>query len=84
MVDWIIILDIHICRVEASFQRPEDVWPSYFAWSDRHSFLRVLIEISYDLKTFGIPTAFSDGIRPGNAVRLQFGVKLTHYSGLSL
>ena len=27
MVDWIIILGIHICREEASFQRPEDVSP---------------------------------------------------------
>jgi len=50
-------------------------------WSDRHFFLRVLTGISYDLRTFGIPGAFPDGIRPGNAVRLQLGVKLTHYSG---
>jgi hypothetical protein len=26
MVDWIIILGIHICREEASFQWPEGVW----------------------------------------------------------
>jgi hypothetical protein len=25
-VDWIIILNIHICRQEATFQRPEEVW----------------------------------------------------------
>jgi hypothetical protein len=40
-------------------------------WSDRHFFLRVLIGISYDLRIFGIPRVFSDGIRPGNAVRLK-------------
>jgi hypothetical protein len=50
-------------------------------WSDRLLFLRVLIGISYDSRTFGIPRAFSDGIRAGNAVRLQSRVKLTHYSG---
>jgi len=43
-----------------------------------------LIGISYDFRTFGIPGAFSDGIRPGNALRLQLGVKLTHYSGLQV
>jgi len=47
-------------------------------------FLRVLIGISYDLWIFGIPRAFDDGIRPGNAVRLQLGVKLTHYSSCNL
>jgi hypothetical protein len=26
MGDWIVILDIHICREEASFQRPEAGW----------------------------------------------------------
>jgi hypothetical protein len=36
---------------------------------------------SYDLRTSGIPRAFSGGIRPGNAVRLQLRVKLTYYSG---
>jgi hypothetical protein len=41
-----------------------------------------LIGISYDLWTFGIPRAFSDGIRAGNAVRLQLEVKLMHYSDL--
>ncbi len=51
-------------------------------WSDRHFFLRVLIGISYDLRTFGIPRAFSDGIRPGNAVQHPLVVKLMHYSGL--
>jgi len=34
--------------------------------------------------TFSISGAFSDGIRPGNALRLQLGVKLTHYSGLQV
>ena len=38
----------------------------------------------YDLWRFGISRAFSDGIRPGNAVRLQLGVKLTRYSGPTL
>ena len=51
------------------------------AWSDRHFFWWVLIGISHDLRIFGIPRAFSDGIRPANAGRLQLGVKLTHYSG---
>ena len=41
----------------------------------------VLIGISYDLWTFGIPGAFSVGIRAGNAVGLQMEVKLMHYSG---
>jgi hypothetical protein len=49
-------------------------------WLDRHFFLRVLIGISYGLRTFGILRPFSDGIRPGNAGRLQLGGKLTHYS----
>jgi FkbM family methyltransferase len=44
--------------------------------------LGVLIGIWYHLRTFGIPKAFSDGIRAGNAVRLQLGVKLSHYSRL--
>jgi hypothetical protein len=30
MVDWIIILGIHICREGGSFQRPVDVWSSEF------------------------------------------------------
>jgi len=36
-------------------------------WSDRLLFLRVLTGISYDLRTFGISSAFSDGIRPSVA-----------------
>jgi hypothetical protein len=51
-------------------------------WTARHFFLRVLIGISYDLCTLGIPRAFSDGIRLGNAVRLQLEVKLRNYQGL--
>ncbi len=46
-----------------------------------YRFLRVLIGISYDLKTRCIRKAFLDGIRAGNAVRLQLGDKLTHHSG---
>ena len=38
----------------------------------------------YDLWRFGISRAFSDGIRPGNAVRFQLGVKLTRYSSPTL
>jgi len=41
----------------------------------------VFIGISYDLRTFGIARTFSDGIRAGNAVRLQLGGKLTPYAG---
>jgi hypothetical protein len=52
--------------------------PTPFAeqiWSDRHFFFRILIAISYDLRTFGISRAFSDGIRAGNAVRDSLTVK---------
>ncbi len=35
----------------------------------------------YSFAGFGtIPEVFSDGIRAGNAVRLQLGVKLRNYS----
>ena len=41
--------------------------------SDRHLVLPVLIAIWYDLSTFGIRKAFSDGIPRGNAAQLQVG-----------
>jgi len=56
-----------------SFGSPNEQELGFFLW--------VLIGISYDLQTFGIQEAFSYVIRPRNAVGLQLGIKLTHYSG---
>ena len=39
-------------------------------WSDRHFFFRVLIGISYDLKTFAIPRAFPMEPEP----EMRFGI----------
>jgi hypothetical protein len=45
MVGWIIILGIHICREDASFQGPEDVWSSESA---RDKELRICVGADQD------------------------------------